>query len=373
MSTRGLIVLLAAVAVLVLLAVLGQRGADAPTSGQGTKLLPGLEAALNDVERISLVKAGGEAVTTLERRPDTWVVVEKGGYPADVAKIRQSLLALSEARVLEQKTANPELYDRLGVEDIQSDTAAGIAISLAASGHELPTLILGNAEGTKYRYARLAGEPQSYLIDRDPDLPRTAAQWVDANVVDVRGARVQQVTITHPDGELVTISKADPAAMNFDVANVPAGRELLYPGVANVIGNALREVNLEDVERIDVNATDAATNEQQQEVVVEFRTFDGLVVTARGAERGDQAWVRFEANFSAEQAAQFAAVAVVGDDVGDGAASDDSDGNDEGQAADVSAEAARINQRVAGWRYRIAGYQYDQMTKRMADLLKPAA
>ena len=58
---------------------------------------------------------------------------------------------------------------------------------------------------------------------------------------------------------------------NFDVADVPKGRELLYPGVANVIGNALRELNLEDVEP-------AMASPPAKPTVVEFRTFDGLVV-----------------------------------------------------------------------------------------------
>ena len=39
-------------------------------------------------------------------------------------------------------------------------------------------------------------------------------------------------------------------------------------------------------------------------------------------------------------------------------------------AADPNAEAQRINAKVGGWRYKIAGFQYDQMTRRMADLLK---
>ena len=32
-----------------------------------------------------------------------------------------------------------------------------------------------------------------------------------------------------------------------------------------------------------------------------------------------------------------------------------------------------INAKVGGWRYKIAGFQYDQMTRRMADLLKRRA
>ena len=375
MSKRILIGLAVAVAVLTLLAIVGQRRDDGAPSSQGGVLAPGLDEALNDVERITLTKAAGEVIATLERRPESWVVVEKGGYRADVGKIRQGLVALGEARILEQKTSNPEFYSRLGVEDVADANATGIAIAFTASGRELPTLILGNAEGTKFRYARRAGEAQSYLIDRAPDLPRSAAQWVDADIIDVRGDRVREVTITHPDGEVVTIAKATSDAMNFDVANVPADRELLYPGVANVIGNALRELNLEDVQP-------AAASAEGETVRVEFRTFDGLVVTILGTEQGEESWVTFEASYTPEQAAQVTTAAPAADGAvpagGESAqalapAEDSSTSTAGSESPDVAGETQNINQRVGGWRYRIPGYQYDQMTRRMSDLLKPPA
>ena len=105
--------------------------------------------------------------------------------------------------------------------------AAGISVALTAPGRELPTVILGNAEGAKYRYARRAGEAQSFLIDRNPDVPRAAAQWVDSVIIDVRSERVREVTITHADGEVVRISKASPELANFEVADVPDGPRAL--------------------------------------------------------------------------------------------------------------------------------------------------
>jgi hypothetical protein len=170
--------------------------------------------------------------------------------------------------------------------------------------------------------------------------------------------------------------------MNFDVALIPRGRELLYPGVANVIGNALRELNLEDVEHADNTTPDKA-------VQIEFRTFDGLIVRAVGAKRGDDAWVSFTASVDADQVAQnqAAAKAVPPPAAGgadatkpDAAKSGESAASPDGGAArptdaapaDPTAEAQRINARVMAWRYKLASFQYDQMTRRMADLLKPA-
>lgn len=339
MSGRAIAIVTAALLVLLVLVLVGQR-ATTPADN-GTLLVPGLAAALGDLERITVVKANGETVATLERRPDSWVVADKQGYAANSTKLRQALTALGEASILEQKTANAELHDRLGVEDVTGSDAAGISIAFTAAGHELPTIILGNAEGSRYRYARRAGEAQSYLIDRNPDVPRAAAQWVDAVIVDVRSERVREVTITHPDGEVVRLSKASAELANFEVADVPQGRELSYPGVANVVGNALRELNLEDVAPAAEAPADGATLVPTD---VEYRTFDGLVVRITGTETGDESWISLAA--SADEA-----------------------------AADATAEAARINAKVGGWRYKIAGFQYDQMTRRMTDLLKapPAA
>jgi len=366
MSRNVVIGLAVALIALVLLVTFGQRGTT--SSGTGDLFVPGLEGALGDLESVTVVKANGETVATLERRPDSWVVSNKNGYTASATKLRQALTALAEAHILEQKTSTPTLYSKLGVEDVAAADAAGVSVTFAAGGRELPTVILGNAEGSKYRYARRADDAQSYLIDKNPDFPRTAAQWVDAQIIDVRSDRVRSVTITHAGGEVVSIAKDTPELANYDVANVPNGRELLYPGVANVVGNALRELNLEDVEPVDANAA-------QQPTIAEFRTFDGLVVRATGSKRGDDSWVTFEASVDAEQAARAAAAAAP-----PSPAAPPADGAAAPAAApaatpppDPAAEAARINAKVGGWRYKIAAYQYDQMTRSMSDLLKPPA
>jgi hypothetical protein len=355
MSKRTVAILLAAFVVLLVLVMVGQRQSGAP-AGTGAPLIAGLEDALGDIERVTVTKANGETVATLEKRPDNWVVSDKHGYVANAGKLRQALTALGEARILEQKTANAELYSRLGVEDVAGADATGLSVALTAAGRELPTVILGNAEGAKFRYARRAGEAQSFLIDRNPDVPRAAGQWVESQIVDIRSDRVREVTITHADGETLRISKTAPELANFEVADVPNGRELSYPGVANVSGNALRELNLEDVEPADAARAGEATQ-------VELKTFDGLIVKISGVESDNESWITLEA--SADSASAPPTPPPAAEPAADGAAPAATPA-----AADPSAEAARINARVGGWRYKIAGFQYDQLTRRMADLLK---
>ncbi len=359
MTTRTLTVLAIAAAALVLLAVFAERSGGPSAGGAPELLLPGLTERLNDVERVTLVRAGNETVATLEPGESGWTVAERDGYPADTPKLRQALIALGEARLVERKTANETLHERIGVEDVSRSEASGLALTIEGGG-DWPTLILGDAEGTGYRYVRRADEAQSWLIDRNPDLPRSTSQWLDPSILDVRGDRVQQVTITHPDGEIVRVYKDERGAANFSVADVPEGRELQYPGVANVTANALRELRLEDVER-------ASAAPEEPVTTVEYRTFDGLVVRGEGFERGDQAWIAFTASFDPDQAQRFAESAQSGDDADGGAESAADDGAD---ASAIEDEAAAINARTAGWRYRIASYQFDQMTRRLEDFLQ---
>jgi len=365
MSQRNVLIVLAAVAVLGALALFGQRGGG---NGSGGKLFaPALEATLIDVDHVTITKANNETIVALERKADGWVATNKSGYPADVGKLRQGLSALAEAKILEQKTSNPELYSHLGVEDVSGDKAAGLAIALSAKGKDLPVVILGNADGSKHRYVRRADETQSYLIDKNPEFARGVGQWLDAQIIDVRSDRIAQITITQPDGQVLRLSKPNKDAANYDVADMPKGRELLYPGVANVVGNSLRELNLEDVEP-------AAASAPAKPTVVEFRTFDGLVVKAEGEKRNDASWVGFTASVDAAQIARVAATTTPTPPAqGAGAPPEAPKPVAPAATADPAAEAARINAKVGPWRYKIATFQYDQMTRRLADLLKPPA
>lgn len=352
MNQRSLLIVAAAAVVFVILALLGQNRPDS-SSAAGALLLPGLADALNDVDEISLVKAGSETIARLQRGAGGWTVAEKDDYPADVVAIRQALLAISEARIAETKTANPEFYDRLGVTAVDQPDSAGTAVTIATASERFPTVIFGSSEGDTYRYARLADAAESVLLNRNPELPREAAQWVQAAILDIRGDRVQAVTIEHADGERLSISKIERSQTNFSVEPIAEGRRLQYPGVANVIGNALRELTLEDVRRDQASDGDVA-------VTTEFRTFDGLVVTARGIELDDAAWLRFEARFDAQQAVEFATEPVDGiaetqDDDGDG---------------DPRRQAEAINAAVSGWLFRIPSFKYDQITRRVEDLLQ---
>jgi hypothetical protein len=351
-SSRALIWLSAALAALIVLAIVGQRQTGPETFEAEAIFLPGLMEELDSVEGIEIAQGGNERVATLQRDESGWRVAEKNGYRADLTKVRHSLLGLAEARILERKTSNPELHSRLGVEDIEDGGATGLAVTLTGPATPI-TVVVGDTAGEYRRYVRRAGEDQSYLIDRDPELGETATDWLDSEILNIEAARIREVTLTHPDGEVLRVSKASPEQTNFTVDAIPEGRALLYESVANVMGSVLQNLTLEDVQ--------ASAEIEDGYSVTEFRTFDGLVLTARGIERDDgETWVSFAAEFDPELAAESAE-----------AEDRDTEDGETGEAdIDPAAQAQQLNDRLAGWSYRIPGYKFEQLTRRMSDLLQ---
>lgn len=359
MNARTLSIIAALAALAALLAVIGQNlgGNRAPApgpNGVGERFLPGLAQALDQIDEVIILTAGNETVATLRRTAETWVVTEQDDYPADVTKIRTVLTTLAEAEIVEEKTSNEAFYSRLGVGPIENSDAGGVAVSLHGETGEFPTVILGDESGRSYRFARRADQAGSVLVNRDPDVPRAASQWVIPDIIDIAGSRVQRVEIAHADGEQLTLEKASREESTLSVQAIPEGRELQYASVANSVGNVLRDLTLEDVAR-------AEPPLRETQVTAEFWTFDGLVVTITGISYEEQPWITVAARFDAGQAGRFAT-----DTVDEGLA----EAGFDGESPDPVADAEAVNGRLSGWRFRIPTHKYDQLARRMDDLLR---
>ena len=223
-----------------------------------TLLLPGLQAQVNDLDRLDFTGAGGGKIATLRRSEGAWRVEEAAGYRADWERLRKLLADLAQAEIVEPKTANPEYYDRLGVEDVSRPDAGGTQIGFP-EGSGLPAVIVGNrAQGRSGQYVRLAGAAASALIDRELDLPASASDWLEKDIVDISDSEVVEVDIVHPDGERIVARKASADDEDFALENIPEGREVRSAWTVNSLANSLSALTLEAVaEEGDVDWADA--------------------------------------------------------------------------------------------------------------------
>lgn len=354
-----------AIAVIALLALtfIVERANRSDTVTGGERLLPGLKDQLNDV--VKLVVTGSGGTVTVLRDGDRWTVLERNGFPANTGKLREALLALADARKLEQKTSNPERLAQLGLDD--PPDGSGRRIDIYGDGFSY-ALVIGNEAQSTNRYVRLADDNQAWLIDKNPDLADTAAGWLVPELLDIDASRIRSVTVTHDDGESIHLDKAEPTDSNFVVSEIPAGRELTYATVANGIAGVLKGLELEDVRQ-------AGDGEPVSTTV--FTTFDGLVVTVRrykedasDDDEGDgeeKFWFTIDAEYVAPVVA--AEAASESDEV---AIDDTTDDEPAGASAEPDAEstAAAINAQHAGWQYRIPEYKANLIARRWSDILK---
>ena len=98
----------------------------------GTALLPSLANELNTVTALSVRRGSATPTVTVHEQGGRWTVAERGDYPADVSKLRKLLLALSDAKIIEEKTSNSANFPIIGVEDPSLPGATGAEISVTA-------------------------------------------------------------------------------------------------------------------------------------------------------------------------------------------------------------------------------------------------
>lgn len=343
-----LLVITVIVAAAVLL-VPGKTGRESAL--QSVKLMPGLESRVNEIGWLRFTAAGNETIATLQRGQGAWVVEEASGYRADWAKLRNLLADLAEAEVVEPKTSNPEYYDRLGVEDVASEDAGGVLIEFG-SDSGIPALIVGKTpQGRGGQYARLVDSEASVLVDRSLELPKKRTDWLDQAIVDITDQEVVEVSIAHPDGEKIRIVKVSADDENFNLQDIPEGREIRSAWTVNAPANALAGLTLETVApESDIGWSGAV---QFSLITADRLVLDADLVRIEPSEEDESGsaehWLRLKAGVYSTAL--------------------EPDTEPSRTPEETSARARELNQGLEGWAYRIPQYKYDAMAKRLEDLL----
>jgi len=329
-------------------AVLWVNRSPEPLLLTGQALVPELQQNINQVTGLKVSKAGNQTVADLKPTEQGWVVGNKGNYPANMGKIRETLLLLANARLVEEKTTLPEYYERLGVQDIEAANATGTQVVIELPAGPVGWIIGKTASSGGGTYVRRPGNPQCFLVNSTLAVPGEVKDWLERAVLDIPASRIQAIIIRQPTGDTLTVEKQARGQANFSVSGIPPERSLKSDTVANALGNGLAGLWLEDV-------TPAGTLQPAEDKVItaDYRTFDGLKITARAFEANGRHYVRFDVDFDENQVRRFAEPAEV-------------------NSATVRDEADRLKARLSSWIFAIPAYKYDTLSRQMDDLLKPA-
>jgi hypothetical protein len=227
---------------------------------------------------------------TVRKKGAEWTVAERGDYPADVAKLRKLLLSMRDARIIEEKTANPAQFVVIGVEDPSQPGAGGAEVTVVDAGAR-HSIIVGKpaSEGS---FVRRTGENQTYSVEPAVSPETEPRFWIDSRLIDVPVALIQGIEVKPAAGAAYSIHRLNPADNSFSVEGVPVGRKPMDAHALAPLPSTLADLNAEDVApagSIDFNQSSQAT----------VTLTDGNVISIIGAVNGDKHWIQLKSSKNA--------------------------------------------------------------------------
>ncbi len=335
MTTKNLAILGAAAVVLggVAWYCNSGRAVRAP-SIVGEKILPSFDVA--DVARIEI---GGAKKVQLVADDKGWKLQSLYGYPADVTKIRENLLKLTELKV--GQVANGKKLASPATVDIQN--AAGKSLAALPLGETHTSKPKGQAAmygGGGYpdgRYVEYKGK--TVLVKETLDaFDGDPKKWVDTRIASVSASDVKSV-VFEQGKEKVSLERKD---STWTLAGL-GPKEELDTSKTYSLDSALSYLDFTDI--ADPKKSDADLGFTTG-CVYSVTLKNGESYTAKvGGKNGSDRWVRLSASFKA-----------VGTNATENAASEK--------------KVKEFNDKVARWTYAVSSYSADNMSKKRADLVK---
>jgi len=289
----ALLIVVALVAIVAAFYVSTQR--NAPHETPGLALLPALTDDLNAVTAVTVRKGSATPTVTLHKAGQQWAVAERADYPADVSKLRLLLVALRDAKIVEEKTVDPARFPQIGVEDPVAAGAAGAEVAVATAGGK-SAVIVGKTVGSG-NFVRRQGENRSYSVEPSITLETEPKFWIDARLIDVPAALIQSIEFKPAAGLSFALHRLNPADNTFSLEGIPAGRKAKDGHALAPSPSLLTGLNAEDVA-----ASSTVDFTSPSQVIVKLT--DGRVLTLVGTTVSDKHWIQVTSNKDADLTAK---------------------------------------------------------------------
>ena len=265
--------------------LVGRQGDSGVAQDAQGPVLPLSQADLNTVTGLRIYKGDGSHAT-LRREAGRWSVVERG-YAADSGQVRKLLLDLAALQIEEQKTADPGLYARLGVEDPVGAQATSTGVTVDAGGRQLG-LIVGHTSGTRSVFVRVTGQARSVLATPQLAPDADPRHWLDRALLDVAPEEITQVDVAPKDGPAYRIRRGAPGAPEqYVLGPVPKGREVADASALAASAGALAGLQLDDVRKAGTTPGGAHAS---------FLTRDGLLFAVSGSQEAERRFISIVAS-----------------------------------------------------------------------------
>jgi hypothetical protein len=353
MSSRKLTIIIATIIIVIAAWNVSQK--KAPTTKMAAdRLYPQLLDRLNDAQRVSIKTARN--LTELTHGKEGWVVANRDNFPANFATVKDTLLNLAAATVIEEKTSKPDNYGKLGVAGIEAEKSPSVLIEVSSTdAAPFAALIIGNKRTSNQQeipsyFVRKADGDTALLVKAELMISDDPLKWMDTSVLSVVTERVRSVTISRAERTSIVVSKEKRGDNFFSLQKIPTGFVPTSRATVSSLGSLLLDVKFQDVL--------AATRvlKLAVETTATVQTFDGLVATLERIEADDKIVVRYSFAFDPE-------IVVV---------AEPKSGDEEAETPSVADEVDELNAKVESWVYVLPNYKIRLLDKNFDDMIKPA-
>lgn len=297
MTPKSFIAFTSVTAILVVAAAwsVAQRPASTTIDKNRPFVFVGLDEKLNDVASVEIKNVTRQF--TVKRVGDRWGIGELKGYPANFEKVKTVLVQLAQLRYLEQKTSDPERFERLNLRDVSEKGAKSTKLTVKDKGGKiLAEGLLGRENSELFgtdrggMYMRIGGKKESWLIEGLVKLGEGPSDWVSKKIIDIKSGAMRELAITSPKGGVVRVGRKAAKDKNFTLGDIPAGKRQRGEWETNQMPKAFEGLDLIDLKRADEVDFGQGTYKGR------WHTFDGLIIQSEAAKIGKKYWVRLSAS-----------------------------------------------------------------------------
>ncbi|MDD2459889.1 MAG: DUF4340 domain-containing protein [Kiritimatiellia bacterium] len=340
MTNKKLVTLTAAAAVLVGLAYLSSSSKKVKTPSLVGKPV----VKKFDLSAVAKIETGPTDKKLVLASTDAgWVIESLHGYPADIAKIRENLLKLTDLKAGHvasgKKLENPALVD------LQDAAGKSLATLRLGDKHmRQPAGEMAQFGGGGYpdgRYVAADGSDTVVLVKDSLDaFDGDAKSWTETQIAAVPSADVTAAELTR-DGRTVKLAKKD-GAWTLDGLGA---KEELDTSKTYSLESALNYLNFNTV--VDPALTDAQLGLTTGAVfTVALKSGERYTAKVGGvAEGGTDRYIRLSAAFTPV-------------------------GTNATENAELTKKVETFNAKSGKWAYTVSSYNAENMTKSRADLVK---
>ena len=177
-----------------------------------TQFLYGLSEDAASISQVTIEVSEGERFSArlINGQWQATHLADKQTFPVEQARLQELVEQVTQSRVVEGKTSNPDYYKKLGVAPLNdADSNSNLVTLTAATSRYAFHVGKASAHGSG-QFVREKGAARVLLINNVITLPRTSTEWLQQQIMPFSVNELTRVTVATPeDADRVFVREQD--------------------------------------------------------------------------------------------------------------------------------------------------------------------